>query len=362
MSALVSPRLHRWLAPLINPSVFDFWTQELGLTWSWQRTLAQVVARRVEARNQVTLVLQPNGHFQGFRPGQHVNVTVAVDGIRLTRSYSLTGIPQSNGRIALTVKHVAGGQVSTQLCTRTRVGDVLELGPAFGTMTLPPTLPAKLLFLAAGSGITPLISLTRALAAQAMPVPLTLVYWARERTELCYAEELRALAVRYPRFRFQVVLTQEDKLLTTEQRGRPSVSLLGSLVPDLAVRSVYACGPGGFVDSVRTLVQPVAPSFQAEAFTPTTVMAPASGTVVDVTLTASQRTLSLPAGQPLLAALEAAGVHPPSGCRMGICHTCVCRKLTGSTQDVLTGETHTEADAALRLCVSAAHSDLTLEL
>lgn len=360
--SVIAPPLSRLLTPLVSPPVVDFWMQELGLTWAWQRTLARVVDRRVEALDHVTLVLQPNGRFRGFQPGQHANVAVAVDGVRLTRSYSLTELPQRNGRVAITVKQIAGGKVSTQLSSRSRVGDILELSPAFGTMTLPASLPNRLLFLAAGSGITPLMSLTRALAAQTMPVPVTLVYWARHRAELCYAEELRALTVRFPRFQFQVVLTQEAELIRTERRGRPSVSLLTALVPDLVDRSVYACGPGGFVAAVREIVQPIARDFQAESFTPTPLTVNPATDTVRVTLAASQQTLELPTGQPLLAALEAAGLQPPSGCRMGICHTCVCRKVAGTTRDVHTGEAHTETDAALRLCVSAAHSDLILDL
>lgn len=362
MSADLAPRLSHLVRPLVTPAVFDFWTRELGLTLAWNRTLARVIARQVEAQDHVTLVLQPNGRFQGFRPGQHVNVTVAVDGVRLTRSYSLTDVPQRDGTVALTVKRIDGGKVSTQLCTRTQVGDVLELGPAFGALTLPDPLPNRLLFLAAGSCITPLMSLTRALAAQAMPVPLTLVYWARHRAELCYAEELRALAVRYPRFQFHVVLTREPVRLSTERFGRPSVSLLAAMVPDLGERTVYACGPGGFVASVRDIVAPVARGFQAEAFTPLSSATTTETGTVRVTLAASQQTLELPTGQPLLTALEAAGVHPPSGCRMGVCHTCVCRKLEGTTQDLHTGDVQTEADTALRLCVSTARSDLILEL
>ena len=79
-------------------------------------------------------------------------------------------------------------------------------------------------------------------------------------------------------------------------------------------------------------------------------------------LTRTNRTLMLPAGQSLLTALEAEGLRPASGCRMGICRTCVCPKADGSTQDLTTGELHHGHDSALRLCVSRACSDLTLDL
>lgn len=351
----------RLLGAVVAPQVFDFWSSKLSPTWSWRRPLARVVERRVEARNAVTLILQPNRHCTGFLPGQHINVSAEVDGRRLTRSYSPCDIPRADGRITITVKRVEGGVLSNHLCSRMDVGDVLELGPAYGAMTLPARPEGRWLFLAAGSGITPLMSLTRALAAAGMPAELTLVYWARNRAELCYARELRELAAREPRFRLQLVLTRETARLADELDGRLDASLLQQLVPDLEQRQVYACGPAGFVDTARQLAGERAALFHAEAFTPPVIEADAAGTV-RVELRASGRTLEVPAGQSLLTALEAQGLSPAYGCRMGICNTCACGKLDGTTQDLNSGDRHAEPSSALRLCVSRACTDLTLDL
>lgn len=349
------------LRPLLTPAVFDFWAREVAPGAALERTLARVIERRVEAKDAVTLILQPNAHFRGFAPGQHVNLTVEVDGVRLTRSYSFTGIPRKDGRISFTVKRTPNGKVSSWLCTRTRVGDVLELGAAFGKMTLPDPLPEKLLLLAGGSGITPLMSLIRALAARGMPAHVTLVYWARTRAELCFLLELQALAARHPTFRVAFALEQENSLLPGELRGRPDAGQLNSVVSGLAAHSIYACGPSGFVQALKTICAGAA-EFHAEAFTaPATQTTSATGTV-RVELTASKRVLEVAAGQPLLAALEAQGVTPAYGCRMGICNTCVCRKSSGATQNINNGIVSTESDDALRICVSTAHSDLTLDL
>jgi len=351
----------RLLNPLVAPQVFDFWASKLSSTWSWQRPLARVVERRLEARDAVTLLLQPNRHCVGFTPGQHVNLSAEIDGRRVTRSYSPSGIPRADRRIALTVKRVEGGLMSNHLCSRVAVGDVLELGPVFGAMTLPPRPDGRWLFLAAGSGITPLMSMTRALAAAGMPAELTLVYWARNRAELCYARELRELAAREPRFRLQLVLTREPQRLADELDGRLDAGLLQRLVPDLDRQQVYACGPAGFVDTARQLAGERAALFHAEAFTPPAIAADAAGTV-RVELRASGRTLEVPAGQSLLTALEAQGLSPAYGCRMGICNTCACDKLDGTTQDLNTGDRHAEPNSALRICISRACTDLTLDL
>lgn len=373
--------LRRLLDPLVDPATLDFWMQKVQPTWSWSRTLARVVERRAEAQDAVTLVLQPNGHWAGFRPGQHLNVSAEVGGRRVTRSYSLTDIPRRDGRIAITVKRVDGGRLSTQLCQHTRVGDVLELGPAFGDMTLPasPQRPeGRWLFLAAGSGITPLMALTRQLAAQAMPVDLTLVYWAKTRAEFCFAAELRALARQHPRLRVHFVLTHEAAQAPDEHEGFINPALLTRLcapdgpvdgIPSGAIawadRQVLACGPGGFVDAARALTATTARSFQAEGFTPSTPAAApdaAEAATVEVSLTRSGRTLSVSSGTSLLEALEAQGLNPPSGCRMGVCHTCVCQRHSGTTLDTQTGERSAEPDMAVRLCVSRACSDLSLDL
>jgi len=365
---------------MVDPATFDFWAQKLDATWSWTRTLARVIERRAEAQDAVTLVLQPNRHWAGFQPGQHLNVSAEVGGRRVTRSYSLTDIPRRDGRIAITVKRVDGGRLSTQLCEHTRVGDVLELGEAFGDMTLPAAprqAEGRWLFLAAGSGITPLMALTRQLAAQGMPVDVSLVYWAKTRAEFCFADELRALARQHPRCQVHFVVTHEaaqgadehegfiDHALLTRLLGGDGGEVSASGPAAWADRQVLACGPGGFVDAARALTATTARSFLADGFTPT---APADlpqageATTVSVSLTRSGRTLRVSSGSSLLEALEAQGLNPPSGCRMGVCHTCVCQRHSGTTLDTLSGERSAEPDMAVRLCVSRACSDLSLDL
>lgn len=366
MSALPTPRrvvpsrFKRILRPVVAPAVFDFWASRLNSTWSWDRPLARVVAREAASRDAVTLVLAPNRHCGTFQPGQHVNVSAEVQGVRITRSYSLTGLPRADGRMAITVKGIAGGKLSQHL-QQARIGDVLEIGPAFGEMGLPAKPEGDWLFLAAGSGITPLMALTRQLAAQDMPVSLTLAYWARTREELCFVQELRALAASQPRFRFRVMLTRDVAQAADEQQGRLSEALLADLVDSPQTQQVMACGPGGFVETARSLLAGSARSFQAEAFTLPPLVVSDSGTV-QVRLSKRGVTLQLARGEPLLSALEAQGIKPASGCRMGICNTCACGKASGSTRHLPSGNLHHEPASALKLCISSAVTDLELDL
>ena len=353
--------VQRMAAVMAPPQALAFWAGRLAPGMDVGR--ARVLERRRESADAVTLVLQPGRGWGGFQPGQHVGVGAEIDGRRVRRSYSPTGIPRADGRIAITVKRVAGGRLSSYLCDEVPVGTWLDIGPAFGEMTLPAQPDAPLLFLAAGSGITPLVSMTRALAAGGMPVPLTLLYWARRRDELCFVDELCELAREHAGFKVHFLLTGEAASASDEGEGRIDAAQLASFVSDIAQRRVLACGPGDFVEAARSLAGPQARNFDSEAFTPPRI---ADDNDIDgsvqVTLAASQRVLTLPRGSSLLEALEAAGLAPAHGCRMGICNTCACGKRSGSTRHLQTGALEHEPVTALRLCVNRAASDLVLDL
>jgi stearoyl-CoA 9-desaturase NADPH oxidoreductase len=364
------PLLKRMARGFVAPHLFDFWASRLHPTWSWERPLARIVARQAESSDTFTLLLQPNRHWRGFLPGQHLNISAEIDGIRVTRSYSLSDAPRADGRIAITVKAIPDGKLSQHLCHTAKVGDVLDLGRAFGEMTLPETADGRWLFLAAGSGITPMMAMIRTQAAAGMPMPIALIYWARTRVELCFVDELRALAARQPSFRVDFITTREADDAAGYGRERIDTASLSTLAHDLHHRRVFACGSDGFVAAARSAAAERAVAFHAEAFTPPLRAALDDGLDgvledsgnVTITLAASGRTLDVPRGESLLTALEAAGLKLPSGCRMGLCNTCACGKRAGSTRHLHTGTTEHEPVSALRLCVNSARSDLILEI
>ena len=343
----ISPR--HW----VSEELFDFWAGRLHPLWTLRRPRARLVSREPASADAVTLVLRPNRHFRGLQPGQHVTLGVDVDGRRLSRSYSPTRL--ADGTLAITVKAIEGGKVSQQLAHRAVVGDSFELGQAFGDMTLAPSAGQRLL-LAAGSGITPMRALLRQLDAAGMPGQVDLVYWARRREELCFADELAALSARHPNLRVQLALTR-DLSSPSPRVDAFAFDALG----DLTTAQVLVCGPGGFVDAARARLHGQVAALQSEAFTPPVLPDAETGTV-QVQLRRSGRTLALPRGTSLLQALEAEGLRPASGCRMGICNTCVCGKASGVTRHILTGEYADEPATQVKLCVNSASTDLILEL
>ncbi|CAD0363752.1 ferredoxin reductase [Xanthomonas sp. WHRI 8391] len=348
-----SPLPTRLARRLVSPQLFDFWATRLNPLWTLERPMARLVARTAASRDAVTLVLQPNGHWQGLQAGQHVSLGVEIDGRRLLRSYSPTVL--ADGRLAITVKAIEGGLVSRYLATDAAIGTVVSLEPAFGDMLLP-TMPTPLLLLAAGSGITPMRALLQAAAQAGMPMDVDLLYWVRQRDEACFVEEFEALAAAHPRLRVRVLTTREGEAPAARVDTYPLEQ-----IADLSSRHVMVCGPGGFVQAARERLQGHVAAFQAEAFSVPTLDDGEAGEV-QVQLSRSGRTLTLPRGQSLLEGLEAQGLRPKHGCRMGICNSCACARQSGTTRHLLTGERSNEPTAQVRLCISAPSTDLILDL
>ncbi len=361
----LTPFIRRSLQSVLDPAVIDFWAAELGMTTRWSRTMARVVARWMETPDTVTLVLKPNKHFTGFQAGQHVNLTVEIAGIRHTRSYSFSEAPSANGLIAITIKKVPNGRVSSFCVDQLAVDDTVELGQAFGDMTIDSTTAAnkKFLFLAAGSGVTPLMSLLRQLVQDKVAADTVLMFWVRTRQDLIFSKELLSLMEANSHIRVVPIYEHETTLAAHERSGRPSLEQFADVVPDLNERNVYVCGPTGFMNAVQGMVAEQALAFHAEAFTPP-VFVPTgdAATTVKLFLAKSNKTLEVPAGMPILDALEAQGVKPKSGCRMGICNTCACGKSNGATRNLLNNEVQLDDTTSLRICVNAAIGDLTLDL
>ena len=337
--------------PWLSEGFFDFWSSRVHPLWTLRRPLARLVARHQASTDAVTLELQPNRHFRGVRAGQHINLGAELDGRLTTRSYSPAML--ENGRFAITVKRIAGGKLSQYLSEQAAIGEVFALGQAFGEMLLPSAPAPKLVMLAAGSGITPMRALLRQLDAQGMPGAVDLIYWARQREQLCFVDEFKAIAARHPSFRLHLAVTGE----AAARVGSYDLDGLG----DLGAAHVLACGPGGFVDAARARLQAQVAQFDSEAFSAPQLAEVEQGSV-QIQLLKSGRTLTVPRGVALLPALEAAGIKPASGCRMGICNTCVCGKTSGITRHTLTGDYASEPSVPLKLCVNSASTDLTLEL
>jgi ferredoxin-NADP reductase len=328
-----------------------FWRGELGLRASSQMS-ARVVEIIDETPDARSFVLAPDRRWPGHRAGQFVPIEVEIDGVRTRRCYSISSgasAPRAR-RITITVKRVPGGRMSNWLNDELAPGDIVGLGAPGGEFVV--ASPGPLLLVAGGSGITPIIAILRDLEARAALGHVVLVHVARRDADAMFGRELATMARQHPALRLIAH--------RSTGQGRLDAAALRALVPDVATRAIYVCGPPGLVDVVTEAAGGATvhhERFVASPRATTTVTA-----TTPITVQLRGRSLALAGAAPLLEELEHAGERPAHGCRMGICNSCRCRKRAGSVEDVVTGLVSSEPDQEIRLCVSIARSDLELAL
>lgn len=338
---LTTPLLPEDYLGLVNPLLS---TEELR---------GRVEAVRHEAPAVATLVIRPGRAWRGHKPGQWVKVGVDVDGVRHWRTFSLSSPPRPDGRITITVKAAPDGFVSAHLVGRVRPGTIVRLEPAEGDFVLPSPVPEKLLFVTAGSGITPVMAMLRHLrgASGRAAADVVLVHSDRTAGDVVFGAELRRMSG----------LRLYERHTAADGRLKPSE--LPEICPDWAEREAWACGPGAMLDDLAEhwRAAGVEDRLRVERFQ--TVLASAhSGEGGRVTFTKSGVEVDADGATPLLVAGEEAGALLPSGCRMGICHSCVGRLCSGRVRDLRTGEVHGEEGEIVQTCVSAAAGPVEIEL
>ena len=308
----------------------------------------RIVEVRPETRDAVTLVIRPGRTWAGHVPGQYVRIGLDVDGVRQWRAYSVTSpAGRPDGCIAVTVKAIPDGRVSTHVVRRARAGMVIHLDQACGDFTLPDPRPGKALFVTAGSGITPVMGMLRSHLEELADV--VVVHSAPTADDVIFGGELRQLA-QAGRIRLVEQHTDVDGMLDADG--------LAALVGDVAEREIWACGPAGMLDALEARWEHV----RTERFRPTVHAIGDGGTV---TFAASGRSVEADGATSLLDAGERAGVLMPSGCRMGICFGCVTPLRDGAVRDLRTGElTQATPDdpVPVQTCVSAAAGACALDL
>jgi ferredoxin-NADP reductase len=298
-----------------------------------------------ETRDAATVVLRPGRGWKGHTPGQYVRIGIDVDGVRQWRAYSLTShLDRPDGCIAVTVKAIPGGKVSNHLVHRAAPGTVVQLDQAAGEFTVPAERPTKALFVTAGSGITPVMGLLR---NHPELLDVVVVHSAPTADDVVFGAELRSLAA-------------DGRIRLVEQHtniaGMLDAAAIADLVPDLAERATWACGPVGMLEALEAhwAGAGLADRLYTERFRPTVLVTGEGGTV---SFAKSGTTLEAGGGTPILDAAEEAGVLMPSGCRMGICFGCVLPLREGAVRDLRNGEITTAAPGdgvLIQTCVSAA--------
>ena len=334
---------------LTGPHGVDRYTELVTPTWTLGEARAKVVAVTRQTPRSVTLTLEPNQAFTGFRAGQHINLTVEIDGRRRTRCYSPASA-EGTAFIELTVGVHDRGLVSTYLYNDARPGMVVGLDSVGGDFVLPAVRPRRILFVSGGSGITPVMSMLRTLRTEGFDGDIAFIHYARGAEEACYRDELAAM----PGVRVLHGYTRatDGADLDGHFGRRPPRRRDARTGRGVCVRTT---GPGA------TAVREHCDNVSAESFVPPVFTVPAETSGGRIAFTDTGIDIA-DDGRPLLEQAEAAGLTPESGCRMGICHSCTRRKTRGAVRNLITGAVSTTDEEDVQICVSAPVGDIELAL
>ncbi len=341
-----------------SPLLPDDYLELINPLWSTRELRGRIERIERESADAVTVLIKPSWEWPGHRPGQYLRLGIEVDGVHHWRAYSLTSDPgRPDGCIAITPKLVRDGKVTPFLFDGVRPGTIVRLGGVEGTFVLGDPPPRRLLFISAGSGITPIMSMLRALAGRHALEDVVHVHCARTAEQIIFARELRKLSRSHRGYRLNEWISAEQGRVTPDQ--------LDSLCEDWAERETFLCGPAGLLESMRErwLKDGDPEKLHVEHFQPDTHVGDGErGTGGTIRFCSSDVETSSDGEQPILIAGEQAGAKLPYGCRMGICHTCVGRLRAGQVRDLRTGRVHGQAGEMLRTCINAPEGPVEIEL
>ncbi|WP_420428179.1 ferredoxin reductase [Algiphilus sp.] len=347
---------------LTTPHGIDRYLEAFNPSWSVFETRARVTAVRRQTEDTVTLSLQPNAQWQGFRAGQYVRLTARIDGKRYTRCFSpANSVHAADGRIELTAKINPDGVLTRHLRDHAAPGMVVTLSEADGSFALPEQRPERVLLISGGSGITPVMSMLRTLCDEGYAGRITFLHYANSASAQLYADELGAIAERHANVELLRAYADGEG---GELSGLFSQQQLAEAVPDYAAAETFLCGPPGLMDRVEAAWKSdgIADRLHMERFTAAPIVLPegedAEG---EVRFLKSER-LAPNDGDTLLNQAEAAGLRPDSGCRMGICHACTCTKTAGRVRDLRNGAISDAGEEEIQLCVSVPVGTVALDL
>ena len=354
----IQRRLLDALAALSSPLLIDDYLELINPLWSTRELRGRIEEIVHEAGDAATVLIKPGYRWGGHQPGQYLRIGLDIHGVRHWRAYSLTSDPgRPDGLISITVKNVDEGKVSPYLVRRGRPGTIVSLGGVEGEFLLPDELPPKLLFISAGSGITPIMSMLRHLDQCGELGDVVLLHSARRPDDVIFGSELRSLADRHEHFCLHEQLTGET--------GRIGPADLDRLCPDWREREAYMSGPGDMLDAFAEHWERESEQerLHAERFQPKLGLGEdGEGDGGTIKFLKSDAEASSDGSVPILVAGEDAGIELPYGCREGICHTCVGELRTGRVRDLRTGKVYGQEGEVIRTCISAPEGPVEIEL
>ena len=349
-------RVRSVASQLTTPLHPDDYLGLINPLWSSRELRGRVEEVIPETEDAATLVIRPGwGWRYEHRPGQYVGIGIQVNGKFQWRSYSVSSPPKRKRRtISITVRAMPEGLLSSHLVNGLEPGTIVRLALPEGDFVLPDPPPAKILFLVAGSGVTPVMSMLRTLDRRGSMPDVFMHYSSPTEDRMIFRDELRELEAKHDGLTLRELHTDSDGML--------DLADLDELCPDWKERETWACGPGPMLDAAveHWKEHDLEDQLHLERFS--LELGSDGGEGGKITFRNSNKSVEVDGATTVLEAGEEAGIGMPYGCRMGICHTCTLTLVSGTIKDLRNGEEFNQPNEQVQTCVTAAVGDCVLDI
>jgi ferredoxin-NADP reductase len=352
----VQRRILRMVSAFTSPLLPDDYLELINPLWSTRELRGRIESIDRETHEAVTVTIRPGYEWPGHQPGQYLRIGFDIDGVRHWRAYSITSdSDREDGFISITPKLVESGVVSPYLVNKARVGTIVSLSDVEGEFILPEPLPEKLLFISAGSGVTPIMSMLRSLERMDALGDVVHLHSTRKPDEFIFGDYLHRLRDSHEGFRLHEQVSAED--------GRLEPGHLDELCPDWREREAYLSGPAELLDAMDEHWEREGNCEQLHIERFQMVLdADNAGEGGTVWFAVSEQEAESDGDKPILVAGEEAGLDLPFGCREGVCHTCVGELCSGQVRDLRTGDVYGQEGEMIRTCISAPEGEIEIKL
>ncbi|HCM05357.1 MAG TPA: hypothetical protein DIC30_05035 [Oceanospirillales bacterium] len=342
--------------------------------WSTDAYRAQIVEIRDEMEDMYTLVLKPksgiiDNSWPIFEAGQYLELMIEKDGARTLRCFSISSSPayyDRTGLIELSIRIQAKGRITPWIRQQLALGSLVNISAAQGDFILPKTeVSKKLLFIAGGSGITPFRSMLQQQAmnkdnlnSSSSEFDIHLLYYSRDNQHIAFQHEFEQLEKDFP----NIAVTFID----SEVSGFICADHLQEYCNDFSQHSAFICGPSPMIQQARAVLSGLGVAkdkinFEFFGVAPIEIENSEQG-IVHFQTSEKIAVSEKDKAQTLLEQAEEQGLTPVSGCRIGVCHQCICKKKSGVVFNTRTQEYSDTGSEEIQLCISVAQGDVVLDL
>lgn len=373
LNTLISP-----LKALYNNGALDLSEQATDATDN--RALPHLTATltriELETHDTKSYFFESEKPLDQYKAGAHINIEFDANGQTVNRTYTLSSSPEltfstkSEKEFSITVKRVNNGLASNWLFENFVEGKQINVSQPQGSFVLPYQPAGKLLLLSAGSGITPLMSMLRYLTQTGNRSDIIFLHYAQSDDDIIFHDELNRLSATKENITTRFSVEQINNASTSISpheiyQGRVNKKQLSTIVPDVLEREIYLCGPQPFMKATVQILDQIKfrPSqLHLENFTADLSAVIQLGYSAKLSFSSLNESIQSSPSRTILEEAEAAGLKPASACRTGICRSCRCKKTSGTTVNLITGEESNNAGDYILPCVSVAKTATKIEL